>query len=238
METAPGPHVLVIPFPAQGHALPLLDLAGLLAARGLRLTVATTPPTSRSSPPSSPRTHHHPPPRPPVPTPPVPPPGRENTKGCGPEYFAIFIHALTALRDPIRVWANSQPDPVAAVLADFFCGWAQPLAAEIGAAGLVFSPSGVLGTAVPHSLFRRLVTRPPERADDDAFRVTFPGIPGAPAYEWRESSMISVVGFVSNTLRALEGRYLDAPPLEDLGFSRVWAVGPVAPETAADARGG
>ena len=47
METAaaptPGPHVLVIPFTAQGHALPLLDFAALLAARGLRLTVVTTP---------------------------------------------------------------------------------------------------------------------------------------------------------------------------------------------------
>uniref|UniRef100_J3M232 Uncharacterized protein n=1 Tax=Oryza brachyantha TaxID=4533 RepID=J3M232_ORYBR len=45
-------------------------------------------------------------------------------------------------------------------------------------------------------------------------------------------------GFVSNTFRALEGRYLDAP-LKDLGFKRVWAVGPVAPETdAAGVRGG
>ncbi|KAK8449846.1 hypothetical protein SEVIR_7G275800v4 [Setaria viridis] len=36
--------------------------------------------------------------------------------------------------------------------------------------------------------------------------------------------------FVSNTFRALEGRYVDAP-LEDMGFKRIWAVGPVAPET-------
>jgi hypothetical protein len=36
-------------------------------------------------------------------------------------------------------------------------------------------------------------------------------------------------GSVSNTLRALEGRYLDSP-LEALGCKRAWAVGPVAPE--------
>jgi hypothetical protein len=43
--TAPtlAPHVLVVPFPAQGYALSLLDFAGLLAARGLRLTVVTSP---------------------------------------------------------------------------------------------------------------------------------------------------------------------------------------------------
>lgn len=48
METAAAtpiqaPHVLVVPFTAQGHTLPLLDFAALLAARGLRLTVVTTP---------------------------------------------------------------------------------------------------------------------------------------------------------------------------------------------------
>lgn len=246
METAPtpGPHVLVIPFPAQGHALPLLDLTGLLAARGLHLTVATTP---ANLPLLSPLLAAHPaavqPLTLPFPTHPSLPPSLENTKGCGPDYFAVFIHALTSLREPIRAWARSQrqqSNRVVAVIADFFYGWAQPLAAEIGVAGFIFSPSGILGTAIPHSLFRRLVA-PPAGSDDDTFAVTFPAIPGAPAYQWRESSMLyrkyiegrheeqvresvrqnflwnveSSGGFVSNTLRALEGRYLDSP-LEDL----------------------
>ena len=113
--------------------------------------------------------------------------------------------------------------------------------------------SGVLGTAVPHSLFRRLVKRPSDA--DEGYVFTFPAIPGNPSYEWRELSFLYRTyvegrmeeqvgeavrqnflwnleswGFVSNTFRALEGRYLDAP-LEDLRFKRVWAVGPLAPET-------
>uniref|UniRef100_A0ACD5UFP2 Uncharacterized protein n=1 Tax=Avena sativa TaxID=4498 RepID=A0ACD5UFP2_AVESA len=189
------------------------------------------------------------------------PPGLENVKNCPPSYFAIFIHALAALHQPILAWAKSQSaaaQPVVAVLSDFFCGWTQPLAAELGVPRLVFSPSGVLGTAVPHSLFRRLVKRPSEA--DDGYVVMFPAIPGELSYQWREISgtyinyiegrMEELVGaavrqnflwnleswgFVSNTLRALEGRYLDAP-LQDLGFKRVWAVDPLAPETHASGK--
>jgi len=277
METAAAPttapHVLVVPFPAQGHTLPLLDFAGLLAARGLRLTVVTSP---ANLPLLSPLLAAHPgavrPLTLPFPSNSSIPPGLESTRGCPPEYFPVFIHALTALRDPVRAWARSRPssddDPIVAVVADFFCGWAQPLARELGAVGLVFSPSGVLGAAVPHSLFRRLVRRPASAAeggDKESFVVTFPAIPGEPAYQWREVSMVyrwyaegreedeqvrelvrqnflwnlhDSWGFVFNSFKALEGRYLEQP-LEDLGFRRAWAVGPVAPDAdAAGARGG
>ncbi|KAL6844460.1 hypothetical protein ACP4OV_026133 [Aristida adscensionis] len=266
METAP--HVLVVPFPAQGHAPPLLALAARLASRGLRLTVVSTP---GNAPLLSPLLAAHPGAVDalvlPFPSHPSLPPGLENTRDCAPASFAVFMHALAALREPVLAWARARrsgSDRVVAVVADFFCGWAQPLAAELGAAGLVFSPSGVLGTAFPHSLFRRNVRRPAGSGDE--FAVPFPAIPGEPAYQWRELSMmyrsyaegdmgeqvraslrqnflwnLQSSGFVSNTLRALEARYLDAP-LEDLGFRRVWAVGPVAsPETsdaAAGARGG
>ena len=260
---APAPHVLVVPFPAQGHALPLLDFVALLAARGLRLSVVTTPANLQLL---SPLLAVHPAAVRavtfPFPSHPALPPGLENTKGCGPGQFPTFIHAFAKLREPILAWARAQPDPVVAVVADFFCGWTQPLAREIGAAGIVFSPSGALGTAVMHSIFRRLVRRPAD--SDDGFTVAFPAIPGEPSFQWRELLMMYANymagkleeqvgasvrqnflwnlqeswGFVSNTFKALEGRYLDQP-LEDLAFRRVWAVGPVAPETdAAGARGG
>ncbi|XBJ02205.1 hypothetical protein VPH35_021647 [Triticum aestivum] len=256
---ASKPCVLVVPFPAQGHTVALLDLAALLAARGLRLTVVTTPANAYLL---SPLLAAHPdmvrPLTLPFPSHPSLPAGLESFQDCPPTYAAVFVHALAALHHPILAWAKSHP--VAAILSDFFCGWTQPLAAELGVPRLVFTPSGVLGTAVPHSLFRRLVKQRPSDADHV---VAFPDIPGEPVYQWKELSIMYRMyaeglvdeefggavrrnylwnleswGFVSNTFRALEGRYLDTP-LGDLGSRRVWAVGPVASEAdAAGQRGG
>lgn len=37
------PHIVIFPFMAQGHAIPLLDLSMALSRRGLKVTIITTP---------------------------------------------------------------------------------------------------------------------------------------------------------------------------------------------------
>ncbi|CAL4941982.1 unnamed protein product [Urochloa decumbens] len=255
----PAPHVFVVPYPAQGHTIPLLDLATLLAScGGVRLTVVATPATA-----------------PllaahgdavgelvlPFPSHPAFPAGVESAKGLSPALFGALIVAYAGLRAPLGDWARERsggPDRVAAILSDFFCGWTQPLATELGVTRIAFSPSAVYGTAVLHSLFRRM----PQREDgDDESPIGFPDLPGAPAYPWRQLTLLyrtyrdgdevsegvhrnllwnlEASSFVSNTFRRLEERYL-AAPLADLGFRRVRAIGPLAPDAAdaASGRGG
>ncbi|KAJ1273811.1 hypothetical protein BS78_05G013400 [Paspalum vaginatum] len=265
-STAPAPpHILVVPCPAQGHMLALLDLTGLLASRGLRLTVVVTPATA---PQLAPLLAAHPGGAVraltlPFPRHPALPAGVESAKHLPPALFPALIVAFAGLRAPLAAWARARAgvpgDRVAAVLSDFFCGWTQPLAADdLGVPRLVFSPCAVYGTAVLQSLFRRMPRRADER--DDESPIAFPDLPGAPAYPWRQISALYRTlkpgeavsdalrqnylwnlesdGFVLNTFRRLEERYL-AAPLADLGFQRARVVGPLAPTAdAAGNRGG
>ncbi|CAN6270723.1 unnamed protein product [Urochloa humidicola] len=178
-SVATAAHVLVVPCPAQGHMLALLDLTGLLASRGLRLTVATTPATT---PQLAPLLAAHPAAvralTLPFPAHPALPAGVESAKHLPPALFPALIVAFAGLRGPLLSWARALsggPDRVVAVLSDFFCGWTQPLAADLGVPRLVFSPCAACGTAVLQSLFRRMPRRRDGDEDDVESPIAFHG---------------------------------------------------------------
>ncbi|EEC79989.1 hypothetical protein OsI_21632 [Oryza sativa Indica Group] len=139
------PHVLVVPFPAQGHMIAHLDLAALLATRGgMAVTVAVTAgnapllePLLAACPSVGVVTLPFPP------SPLLPPGCGENTRGLPWRLFWMFVPALAALRAPLLDWCEAQHQRrrrVTAIVSDLFTGWARPLADELGAAHVTFSP--------------------------------------------------------------------------------------------------
>ncbi|CAO2188664.1 unnamed protein product [Urochloa humidicola] len=259
---AAEPHVLLVPYPAQGHMLPLLDLAALLAARGLTVTVAVTSgnaplldPLLAACPSVGTVTL-------PFPSSPLLSPGcGENTRDLPAHPFRPFMVSLAALGPPLLAWCKAQRQHgrrVTAVVSDFFTGWTQPLAAELAVPHVTFSPSPALHLAMSHALWRHLPGRrvPGGTDADDEEAVAFPEIPGSPSIPWRQLSGLFlqyVAGdelseairqlflwnlgsdiFVTNTFAALEAAYLERP-LPDLASRRVLAVGPLSDAAAASA---
>ncbi|XP_034695740.1 UDP-glycosyltransferase 73D1-like [Vitis riparia] len=106
MGSATPLHVLVFPFMAQGHTLPMLDLSKLLARCGIKVTIITTPenfPELRG------------------------PLGVESTVDLPSEDLrAPFIEAIKKLKEPfeeiLRGMFEAGCPPIGVIL-DFFLGW-------------------------------------------------------------------------------------------------------------------
>ncbi|BAT06004.1 flavonol 3-O-glucosyltransferase UGT89B1 [Oryza sativa Japonica Group] len=229
------PHVLVLPLPSRGHLLPLLDFAHRLSTRhGVALTVAVTasdlPLLSAflASTPLAAALPFH------LPDASLP----ENSN-----HALLAVH-LSGIRAPLLSWARSRPDdPPTVVVSDFFLGWAQLLADDLGVPRVVFYASGAFAVAALEQLWNGALPLDPK------ISVVLDTLPGSPAfpYEHVPSVVRSYVAGDPDWEVALEGFRLNARAwgavvnsfdemerefLEWLkrffGHGRVWAVGPVA----------
>ncbi|KAJ6854326.1 UDP-glycosyltransferase 89B2 [Iris pallida] len=189
------PHVLIIPFPAQGHLLPLLDLARHLSTvDALTITVAATP---KNLPLLSPLLSTCPSVQPlllPFPSHPSLPPGVENTKDLPPSLrsFRLFMANFANLRSPLLHWATSPSlaHPPTSIISDFFLGWTNGLAKELGVPRLTFSPSAAFTLSIARETWATMLRPPPGAAEDEAaaYVMSFPTLPGSPSFPWREMS--------------------------------------------------
>ncbi|KAK7826133.1 udp-glycosyltransferase 89b2 [Quercus suber] len=250
-------HLLILPYPAQGHMIPLLDLTQQLVLRSFTITILTTPKNLHlldsllSTHPASINTLVLP-----FPTHPSIPQGLENTKDLAPTSFEAMICCLSELYDPITQWFKSHPSPPAAIISDMFLGWTHRLACELSIHRIVFSPSGAMALSVMYSLWRDLPRR--ENLSDENEAISLPNIPSSPKYPWWKLSPLyrSFVeanldsefikdafranmaswGLVINSFNGLERVYLENLK-KDMGHDRVWAVGPLLP-SGPNQRGG
>ncbi|KAM7479791.1 hypothetical protein LguiA_028004 [Lonicera macranthoides] len=240
-----GSHILVFPFPTAGHIIPLLDLTNLFLTRGLTVTIIVTPTHLSLLDPllSLHSSSLHPflleiPERPPT--------------------FIARMRALGKLSDPIVQWFQSHPSPPVAIISDFFLGWTNQLASNLGVSRVLFSPSGAMALSVFNCTWRDL----PKNGDpaNEEFSISFSEIPNSPVYpRWQVTHLPSQFiegdpdweffrnglvdnmaswGFVFNSFTELEGVYLDHVK-KTAAHDRVWAVGPLLPSDVEPAtRGG
>uniref|UniRef100_A0A0E0MHM1 Glycosyltransferase N-terminal domain-containing protein n=1 Tax=Oryza punctata TaxID=4537 RepID=A0A0E0MHM1_ORYPU len=240
------PHVLVVPFPAQGHMIAHLDLAALLATRGeLSVTVAVTAgnapllePLLAACPSIGVATLA-------FPSSPLLPPGcGENTRDLPWHLFWMFVPALAALRAPLLAWCKAQPQRrrVTAIVSDLFTGWTRPLADELGATHVTFSPGSAFFVAMAPPTWHPPMPQCSADADADADEAAaaallFPHVaddpkPGDEAYEeirqillWSLENKCIVV----NSFAALEAAYWASPLAARVSSrSRVLSVGPLS----------
>ncbi|ESQ27782.1 hypothetical protein EUTSA_v10018506mg [Eutrema salsugineum] len=246
-------HVLIFPFPAQGHMIPLFDFTHHLALRGgsaITITVLVTPKnlpflSTLLSAGLNIETLILP-----FPSHPSIPSGVENVQDLPPSGFPSMIHALGSLHAPLQSWITSHPSPPVAIVSDFFLGWTK----NLGIPRFEFSPSAAITCCILNTLWIEM----PIRKNDDEI-LEFPKIPncwkyplsqistiylsyveGDPAWEFIRDCFrdnATSWGLLVNSFSAMEGVYLEHLKRE-LGHDRVWAVGPVLPVSEGNNRGG
>ncbi|XP_071733191.1 UDP-glycosyltransferase 89B2-like [Rutidosis leptorrhynchoides] len=244
-----GDHILVFPFPAQGHMLSLLDLTHQLSIRGVQITILITP---KNLPALNSLLSAHPttittlvlplPPHPAIPS------GIENAKDLHIGGFSTMMVALGDLYNPIKDWFQHHPNPPVAIISDFFFGWTHRLAVELGIRRYCFSPSGAFALSIIFCLWKYQ----PKRADtqNENEVIQFSKIPNLPEYPWWQLSPLyryfsegdaisdfmndsfrgdmASWGIVINSFIDLERVYLEYLKME-LDHDRVFAVGPLLP---------
>ncbi|XP_028761894.1 UDP-glycosyltransferase 89A2-like [Neltuma alba] len=246
-------HVLIFPYPAQGHILALLDLSHQLALRGLSITLIVTPknlsllhPLLRLHPVAVHTLIL------PFPSHPKIPPGVENVRELGNAGNYSMINALSKLQDPIIQWFRSHPSPPVAIISDFFLGWTLKLSVHLGIPRIAFYPGSALLALIINFCWRNTQAVRGQRV------IEFSDFPGAPSFKEehlpsivrnyresdpdsefvKESSLENIVswGCIFNSFRDLEGEYLEYLRTT-LKHPRVFVVGPlslIGPDSGGD----
>ncbi|TYH39636.1 hypothetical protein ES332_D12G191100v1 [Gossypium tomentosum] len=236
-------HILLFPYPAQGHMLPLLHLAHRLSLHGLTITIVIT---HKNLPYLSSLLSSHPssitPLILPFPSHPSIPPGVENVKDLGHSGNLPMLTSLSKLHDPLLHWFNSHPDPPVAIISDFFLGWTLHLAHQLNIPRLVFFPSGAFLAAIDDYVWNNVEQL--KTLD----QVELSALPGSHVFkshhlpslfrlykksdpDWEFVKDLKLAntkswGCVFNSFEAFEGEYMDYLK-KKLSHDRIFGVGPL-----------
>ncbi|XP_057817677.2 scopoletin glucosyltransferase [Cryptomeria japonica] len=253
------PHVVAVPFPALGHAIPLLDFARLLASHGLTVSYVTTPA-------NVPRLQQQ------IanaissrldvrlvvlPTPAIEglAEGLESFDQVHPEQFALVFQLAFKLEHAFNRWLLTQFEkenqqgtgPPVCILHDVLLKWKMVVPEERNIPRVVFSTYGAFGLSVLHSAWLSAARNAVEKEGESI--VLRLGLPNALRLHKNEidpflfdplrmeymnglQSVVQSHGMVLNTLEQLESEHLQH--WRNVKGKKVWSIGPVFPPNAFD----
>ncbi|XP_039144075.1 UDP-glycosyltransferase 73C6-like [Dioscorea cayenensis subsp. rotundata] len=231
--TTTPPHVVLVPLFAQGHIIPMLDMARLLAQRGVLVTFITTPVNASRIKPIIARVHES---KLPINFIEIPFPCAEAgipiPLGCenfdllpSPELFLNFFDAIRLLSHPLEQRLRDLVPLPTCMINDMWNLWTANVARSLSIRRLVFHG--------PFLYYRALVLT--DDHDDDvgqSFKVSkahSSGWSNMPGFEKIRDEVLhaaeTVDGVVMNTLDDVELMFVEA--YKKVVGKDVWTVGPL-----------
>ncbi|XP_078152077.1 UDP-glycosyltransferase 73C4-like [Carex rostrata] len=241
------PHFVLVPLMAQGHTIPMIDMAHLLASHGALVTFVTTPLNASRI---ESIIQHAKDSQLPIQFLPLPfncakaglPEGSENldTLRTGLHEFKAFLEACFLNKDPLISYLREHKTPPSCVISDTTQPWTGEVAREFGIPRLCF-----IGFSAFASLCREItvVHKIYDNVTDENEPVPVPGFPH-PLEVPKNRSVLSFsppglenirekmkeedsksVGLITNTFQELESPYIDS--YKKLFGKKVWAIGPM-----------
>uniref|UniRef100_A0A6V7QQC6 Uncharacterized protein n=1 Tax=Ananas comosus var. bracteatus TaxID=296719 RepID=A0A6V7QQC6_ANACO len=155
---AEAAHFVLVPLMAQGHMIPMVDMARLLAERGVRVTLITTRSTPRASAPSSTGSA-----------------GSENVDLLSsPAYYKPFFDAMKLLKEPLEALLRSQHRRPDCMIADMCNGWTKDVARRLGIPRLVFHGPSCFYILCAYNMVQHRVC---DRVTDELEPIVVPDVP-------------------------------------------------------------
>ncbi|KAF7810996.1 scopoletin glucosyltransferase-like [Senna tora] len=243
-------HIFLFPFPAHGHMIPMVDMARLFVARGVGVTIVTTPlnlplisRTIGKQTPHNPNIIIN---LVPIKFPSVEaglPEHCENADSIpSPSLIPNFFKAANMLQQPFeQLLLQHHPD---CVITDVFFPWTTDSAAKFEIPRIVFHGTGSFALCAAECM--RLY-QPHKKVSSDSEPFVIPNLPGEitmtklvmPEHikndedvewtrmdkEWKEAELSSF-GVVVNSFYELDGVYADH--YKKVSGSKTWHIGPVS----------
>ncbi|KAK1267786.1 UDP-glycosyltransferase 73B4 [Acorus gramineus] len=249
MTTLNKDHILIFPFMAKGHTIPLIDLTHSLLDLSLRVTFITTPINLpfilRSLPPPFSALQVL---TIPFPSSPLLPPSCQSTDHLpSPDLYPTFLHLTKLLRRPFHDLLqnlSSSGDLPLCVISDFFLGWTLDVCHHFHVPRLVSHGMSAFSMAICKSLW---LHSPYDLVSDDdepfvvpgsSLRLTWADVPVN--YRLRDSddpvfrfvdeagkADVNSWGVIVNSFADLDGDYVGLFESFYRAGARAWLVGPL-----------